>query len=69
MVNREKVFDAVALEAMVDHHGLSGVLTMLSDICNEKAEHIRDNWQDKVFAKAWDRYGRRIEALSNNIES
>lgn len=36
------------LEAMIDQHGLLRVVTSLSLICSEKAEHIRDNWQDCV---------------------
>jgi hypothetical protein len=45
------------LETMVDRHGLLHVLTGLELMCSEKADHIRENWQDTGLAAAWDRAG------------
>lgn len=42
------------LEALVDGASLQGVLMALSDICGEKAEHVRTNWQDRGLARQWD---------------
>lgn len=42
------------LESMIDSANLSAVLEAISDICGEKAEHIRANWQDNALAKDWD---------------
>ena len=50
-LNKQEVFD---LEALIDRAGLCAVLQSLSTICNDKADHIRTNWQDNVTAKAWD---------------
>jgi len=41
------------LEKLVDSAGLQGVLMALSEICGEKAEHVRTNWQDKPLARRW----------------
>ncbi len=53
-----------SLEHLVDMHGLARILSTLSVIAAGKADHIRDNWQDNVTAKSWDRTARKIEALA-----
>ena len=52
--------EAVAeiLETLIDRHGLLHILTGLELVCSEKAEHIRDNWQDARLARLWDRAAR-----------
>lgn len=55
--------DCEILEMKVDAHGVEGVLNMLSEICSEKAEHLRGNWQDEREAKVWDKAGTRIAAI------
>jgi len=42
------------LELMIDKFGLHNVLTALEQVCQEKADHIRSAWQDRVLANAWD---------------
>lgn len=42
------------LESFVDSCGLSSVLMSLSEICGEKADHVRANWQDNNLAHDWD---------------
>ncbi len=41
------------LESLIDGAGLCAMLQALSQICDEKADHIRTNWQDKHLAKSW----------------
>ena len=62
--------DQVELEAMIDRHGLYTVLSMLSDVCSDKAQHLRSNWQDDRTATQWekamsivDRAAGRADAL------
>ena len=43
------------LERLVDAHGLTSVVEWLAEVCDLKAQHIRENWQDEGLAKAWDR--------------
>lgn len=43
------------LEQLIDKHGLLHVVTGLEFVCQEKAAHIRTNWQDNTTARTWDR--------------
>jgi hypothetical protein len=47
-------------EAMWDMHGLGAIVMVLADIANEKAEHVRENWQDESLGKAWDKVAREL---------
>lgn len=42
------------VEELVDEGTLDEVLAALSDVCHEKAEHIRSAWQDRTTARAWE---------------
>ena len=44
-----------ALEQLIDQHGLLYVVAALELVCQEKAEHLRVNWQDQASARTWDR--------------
>jgi hypothetical protein len=56
------------LERMVDTLGLAVVLEMLSQVCHEKADHIRTIWQDKQTAGCWDMDGSKIDKLATLIQ-
>lgn len=47
--------DRHTLERMIDRYTLSTVLETVALICSEKADHIRENWQDERTAGAWDK--------------
>lgn len=54
------------LETMIDRLGFCVVLGMLQTICYEKAEHIRENWQDGTSsaerqAKEWVNNAKAIQ--------
>jgi hypothetical protein len=55
------------LEQMIDAHGLTHVVTGLSLVCSEKAEHLRVNWQDRTSAKAWDADAKTLEKAARLI--
>lgn len=59
--------DRDALEALVDRHTAKGVLNALSQICEDKAEHVRTNWQDENLAKNWDHVGQRCYELAAKV--
>lgn len=42
------------LEQLIDKHGLGAISEALSQVCYEKADHIRSNWQDNGLAKRWE---------------
>lgn len=64
MIETEKL----ALEQLVDRHGLAGVVDALSDIAREKAEHIRVNWQDSVLADTWEDLAERLSSYTTALE-
>jgi hypothetical protein len=43
----------VLFEDAIDRHGLANVLDAISEICAEKADHIRASYDDKVTARTW----------------
>ena len=47
--------DWKALERMIDEGGLLAVISALASIAGFKAQHIRENWQDEILAKRWDK--------------
>lgn len=49
------------LESIVDQFSTSTVINMLSEIAGEKAEHIRENWQDEGLAKQWERLAKVLD--------
>jgi hypothetical protein len=55
-----------ALEKIVDQSDLASVIIALGLMCHEKAEHIRENWQDPITARVWDRCGKNCMTLSEN---
>ena len=44
-----------ALEGLIDRHSLTAVLELLAEICSDKADHIRTNWQYHPTAACWER--------------
>ena len=55
------------LEAMVDANSLSAVLEALATVCDEKANHIRENWQDGITARPWENAGARLAKLASQF--
>jgi len=48
------------LEAMIDTHGLSAVISAISAVCDAKAQHIAENWQDESLANVWQEAANRL---------
>jgi hypothetical protein len=53
-----------ALETMVDTVGLRNVIWALEHIANEKADHLRANWQNKTSARTWEIDARLLGRLA-----
>jgi hypothetical protein len=51
--------DRETLEGMIDGMSLKGVLTLLEEIANAKADHLRD-MEDWPLAKEWERTGWKL---------
>lgn len=50
-----------ALEALIDKTSLHQVLNAIAGICEDKAEHMRTNWQDQPAANEWARHAHALE--------
>lgn len=57
-----------AVEELVDGASLCSVLEALSCMCSEKANHIRENWQDDKTARPWDQMARKLQRLANQCD-
>lgn len=55
------------LESVLDQSSLDQVLLMLARICNEKAEHVRSNWQDKTLARAWEVNANKLARVAETV--
>jgi hypothetical protein len=54
------------LESMIDRASVYAVLEAIAQICQLKAVHLRDNWQDDNAARIWLRGAVVIEKASEN---
>lgn len=66
MLNQAEIMD---LENLLDHYSLSDILESLAQIANEKADHLRTNWQDENTAKIWERDANKLSKLASKLES
>lgn len=57
------------LEAMINRSSLLHVVSALVLICAEKAEHVREHWQDETAAKSWDRDARLLEKILGKLDN
>lgn len=42
------------LEEMIDKSSVKRVVGLVAEVCELKAQHIRENWQDMGLARAWE---------------
>ena len=60
---------AEALEKIVDQTNVMAVLEMLVEVCELKAEHIRENWQDEGLAKRWTHDAKIIATAARRVQN
>ena len=41
------------LEGFIDSHSLADVLEAIETICYDKAQHVKENWQDSALGEIW----------------
>lgn len=58
--------DTVELENMVDRHGLVAVLSMLADVCSEKAMHVESVWQDRHTMRVWNKASDQLSKVAGH---
>jgi hypothetical protein len=57
------------LETLIDKHGLLHVVTGLQAVCDEKAAHVDEAWQDKPLARKWNRAANAVYTLARKIDA
>jgi hypothetical protein len=55
------------LEGIVDRSTVKHILETLATICQEKAQHIRENWQDRELAKEWQHTAMWINSIVQKV--
>ena len=55
------------IEQIIDKVGISGICLLISEICNEKAQHVRENWQDENLARDWNHDARVIDKITGKL--
>jgi ElaB/YqjD/DUF883 family membrane-anchored ribosome-binding protein len=56
------------LESILDLHTVEYLLDRVSSVCMKKAQHLRENWQDQVSARAWETMARSIDRVARTAE-
>lgn len=49
------------LEALVDRFDMRIVVECLSVVASDKADHLRNNWQDENAGRRWDRVAYMLD--------
>lgn len=65
MKQQEQLMEEI--EPILDSTTLADMLLALGRVCNEKAEHIRESYQDAGLARMWDNRAKQLDALSAKI--
>lgn len=52
-----------ALEALIDVHGLARIVEIVADVCDEKSNHLAENWQDYSAASSWAKIGQKLHNI------
>jgi hypothetical protein len=55
------------LEDLVDSTSVPDVLEALANVCHEKADHLRSDWQDSVMSAMYERVGNRIAGFTAKL--
>ena len=57
------------LESLIDTHGMANIMMALVHIADEKAEHVKGNWQDLELSDAWRKVSAALisKRLSNAL--
>lgn len=55
------------LEDVLDQSNITQVVLMLARICNEKAEHVRSNWQDEHLARTWEFNANKLGTIAEKL--
>lgn len=61
--------ESVNMEQLIDRVGLHRVVCLLETICQEKAQHIESNWQDRHSANRYRKVAKNLEMCAERIDA
>jgi hypothetical protein len=61
--------ERILIENIMDAIGPAALAEAIARIADDKATHIRENWQDEDTARQWDRVAARMEAQVKRFEN
>lgn len=64
-MTREQMKDS--LELLVDATSLPHIVEMLSEICSEKADHVRESYADEALASSWEADSKALLAMAASL--
>jgi len=57
--------ESEALEKLIDRIGIDALAAIIAGICEDKAEHIRTNWQNESLALLWEAASQKFADLGD----
>jgi len=54
------------LETLIDQHDVTTLLDCMSQVCWEKAEHLRSNWGEHSTAKLWEKAAVHLDNTASH---
>lgn len=55
------------IDHLIDEMGVSNLLNLIALVCREKAQHIRNEWQDPNAALNWDDTANKLDRLATKV--
>ncbi|MGH1397498.1 MAG: hypothetical protein ACRAVC_26185 [Trichormus sp.] len=62
------MYDKEDIKAMLDSMSVVDVLRILSQVCYEKAEYLRTDYQHTETAREWEKVGRAVGKIKIKTE-
>lgn len=57
------------VEALLDRHPIDELVAALAAVCDHKASHVLENWQDKHLAKLWQRNAIALDRVQAKLQA
>lgn len=55
------------IETLIDRHTVAKLLEVMAQVCFEKSDHIKENWQDARLAKFWEMNAKTLTKIIPRI--
>ena len=55
------------IEGLIDTRGTHNILEAIRKVCDAKADHVRENWQDEALARSWELQGEFFQETEHEL--